>query len=37
MIASETFTIENRMMTPTLKIRRHVITAAYGPALDRLY
>ena len=37
MIASEFFTVENRMMTPTLKIRRHVITAAYGPALDRLY
>ena len=37
MIASEFFTVENQMMTPTLKIRRHVITAAYGPALDRLY
>ncbi len=37
MIASEFFTVENRMMTPTLKIRRHVVTAAYGPALDRLY
>ncbi len=37
MIAAEFFTVENRMMTPTLKIRRHVIKATYGSALDGLY
>ncbi len=36
-IASDGFTIDNEMMTPTMKIRRHKILAAYGPELDRLY
>jgi len=36
-VAREPFTIENEQMTPTLKIRRHVIGKAYGPALDALY
>ena len=36
-IAPEPFTVENEMMTPTLKIRRHRITAAYGEALRALY
>ncbi len=36
-IASEGFTIDNEMMTPTMKIRRHKILAAYGPALEALY
>ncbi len=36
-IASEPFSTENEMMTPTLKIRRHKIKAAYAPALEALY
>jgi long-chain acyl-CoA synthetase len=36
-VATEPFTIDNGQMTPTLKIKRHVIRAAYGPALDALY
>jgi long-chain acyl-CoA synthetase len=36
-IATEPFTIANGQMTPTLKIKRHVIREAYGPALDALY
>ena len=36
-VAPEPFTVENEMMTPTLKIRRHRITAAYGEALRALY
>ena len=37
MIAPEPFGIENHMMTPTMKIRRHKIKEAYGEALDALY
>ena len=36
-IARETFTVENEMMTPTLKIRRYRIIEAYGDALRALY
>ena len=36
-IAAEPFTIENEMMTATLKIRRHVIQRVYGEALEALY
>jgi long-chain acyl-CoA synthetase len=36
-IATQPFTIANGQMTPTLKIKRHVIREAYGPALDALY
>ena len=36
-IAGEAFTIANGQMTPTLKIKRHVIREAYGAALDALY
>ncbi len=36
-IAPEAFTIENEMMTPTMKLRRHVIKATYGDALEGLY
>ena len=31
------FSIENEMMTPTLKLRRHVIGARYGDSLEALY
>jgi long-chain acyl-CoA synthetase len=36
-VAAEPFTIDNEQMTPTLKIRRHVIRQVYGPMLDALY
>ena len=35
--ADEGFTIENEELTPSLKIRRHMIRARYGERLDRLY
>jgi long-chain acyl-CoA synthetase len=37
LIAEEPFTTANGQMTPTLKIRRHIIRRAYGEALDALY
>ena len=37
MVAPEPFTVENRLMTPTLKIRRHVVRERYGARLDALY
>jgi long-chain acyl-CoA synthetase len=36
-IASEPFSTANGQLTPTLKIKRHAIRAAYGVALDALY
>ena len=36
-IAKEPFTIENKMMTPTLKIRRFQVIEKYGDELDSLY
>jgi long-chain acyl-CoA synthetase len=36
-IATEPFTIANGQMTPTLKIKRHVIGEVYGDALEALY
>jgi long-chain acyl-CoA synthetase len=36
-IASEPFTTDNEMMTPTLKIRRHAIRKIYGDKLNMLY
>jgi long-chain acyl-CoA synthetase len=36
-LLAESFTIENEMMTPTLKLRRHVIRGRYGDALEALY
>ncbi|NIA69129.1 long-chain fatty acid--CoA ligase [Pelagibius litoralis] len=36
-ILPQPFTVENGMMTPTLKIRRHKIREAYGAALEALY
>jgi long-chain acyl-CoA synthetase len=36
-MTAEPFTIENSMMTPTLKIRRHVIRQQYGEILEGLY
>ena len=37
MISPERFTVENEMLTPTMKIRRHVIRGSFGEALDALY
>ncbi|WP_084462804.1 AMP-dependent synthetase/ligase [Oceanibaculum pacificum] len=37
LIATEPFTTDNHMMTPTLKIRRHAIRKEYGDRLDALY
>ena len=36
-IADEPFTIENQQLTPSLKIRRHVLKQVYGARLDALY
>src|SRR6266851_2531679 len=36
-IAAEPFAIANGQLTPTLKIKRHVIRDVYGDALDALY
>ncbi|HWJ58214.1 MAG TPA: AMP-binding protein, partial [Sphingomicrobium sp.] len=36
-LADEGFTIENEQLTPSLKIRRHVISRIYGERLDALY
>ncbi len=37
MIADAPFTVDNEMMTPTMKIRRHKIRAVYGEKLEKLY
>jgi long-chain acyl-CoA synthetase len=31
------FTIENEQLTPSLKIRRHVIRQMYGGVVDAMY
>jgi long-chain acyl-CoA synthetase len=36
-LADEAFTTENEQLTPSIKIRRHVIRGAYGERLDALY
>ena len=35
--ADEAFSIENEQLTPSMKIRRHVISNVYGDRLDALY
>ena len=37
LIAAEPFSIDNEQMTPTLKVRRHVVKAVYGERLEGLY
>jgi long-chain acyl-CoA synthetase len=37
LIADEPFTIENGSLTPSLKVRRHVLRERYGERLDGLY
>lgn len=36
-VADEAFSIENGMMTPSMKIRRHIIKEEYGARLESLY
>ena len=36
-LADEPFSIENEEMTPSMKIRRHVIRQRYADRLDALY
>ena len=36
-IADEPFTVENEQLTPSIKIRRHVIREVYGERMDALY
>jgi len=36
-LADAPFTVENEQLTPSVKIRRHVLKAAYGERLDGLY
>jgi long-chain acyl-CoA synthetase len=36
-LADEPFTVENEQLTPSIKIRRHVIRQVYGERLDALY
>ena len=36
-VADSAFTVENEQLTPSLKIRRHVIGKAYGERLDALF
>jgi len=36
-LADDAFTIENEQLTPSLKIRRHVIGKVYGERLEALY
>lgn len=36
-LADEAFTVENEQMTPSMKIRRHVLKQVYGERLDALY
>jgi long-chain acyl-CoA synthetase len=36
-IADEPFSTDNQQMTPSLKIRRHVLKQVYGERLDKLY
>ena len=37
MIADAPFTVENEQMTPSMKIRRHVLRQVYGERLNALY
>jgi long-chain acyl-CoA synthetase len=37
LVADAPFTVENEQMTPSMKVRRHVLKQAYGERLDALY
>jgi long-chain acyl-CoA synthetase len=36
-LADAPFTVENEQLTPSIKIRRHVLKQVYGERLDALY
>jgi long-chain acyl-CoA synthetase len=36
-LADAPFTVDNEQMTPSMKIRRHVLKKVYGPRLEALY
>ncbi len=36
-LADEPFTVENEQLTPSMKIRRHIISKTYGERLNALY
>jgi long-chain acyl-CoA synthetase len=36
-IAREPFTVDNNQMTPTMKVRRHIVREVYGEKLEALY
>jgi long-chain acyl-CoA synthetase len=36
-LADEPFSVENEQLTPSIKIRRHVIKGIYGDRLEALY
>lgn len=36
-VAREPFSVDNEQMTPTLKVKRHVVRNAYGAELEALY
>jgi long-chain acyl-CoA synthetase len=36
-VADEPFTVENQQLTPSVKVRRHVLKEIYGARLDALY
>jgi long-chain acyl-CoA synthetase len=36
-VADEPFTVENQQLTPSMKIRRHVLKQVYGERLEALY
>src|SRR4249919_583518 len=36
-LADEPFSVDNEMLTPSMKIRRHIIGKAYGERLDALF
>jgi long-chain acyl-CoA synthetase len=36
-VADAAFTVENEQLTPSMKIRRHVINGVYGDELEGLY
>ena len=36
-MANEAFTVANKMLTPTLKVRRNEILKNYKNQIDRLY
>ena len=37
MLTTEDFTLENELLTPSLKVKRPLVLARYGDALEALY